>query len=47
MLVSLWNNRYVHIPIPLAVARRKQVDPNGRLWLSVVESTGQPALLSE
>ena len=47
MLISLWNNRYVHIPIPLAVARRKQVDPNGGLWLSVVESTGQPALLSE
>lgn len=47
MLVSLWHNRYVHIPIPLAVARRKQVDPNGRLWLSVVESTGQPPLLNE
>jgi 6-phosphofructokinase 1 len=47
MLVSLWNNRYVHIPISLAAARRKQVDPNGRLWLSVLESTVQPSLVNE
>jgi 6-phosphofructokinase 1 len=44
MVVSLWNNRYVHVPISLVIAQRKQVDPNGRLWLSVVESTGQPSL---
>jgi 6-phosphofructokinase 1 len=47
MVVSLWNNCYVHVPIRLAVDRRKQVDPNGRLWLSVLESTGQPSLINE
>jgi 6-phosphofructokinase 1 len=47
MLVSLWNNRYVHIPIKLAEGRRKQIDPNGRLWLSVLESTGQPSMINE
>jgi 6-phosphofructokinase 1 len=44
MLVSLWNNRYVHVPLKSAIARRKEIDPNGRLWLSVLESTGQPSL---
>lgn len=44
MLVSIWNNRYVHVPIKSAIACRKQIDPNGRLWLSVLEFTGQPSL---
>lgn len=41
MLVSLWNNEYVHIPIRAAVTRRKQVDLDGNMWMSVLESTGQ------
>ncbi len=44
MLVSLWNDRYVHIPLASATKKRKQVDLNSRLWLSVLESTGQPPL---
>jgi 6-phosphofructokinase 1 len=32
----------VHVPIPLAVRARNQVDPNGDLWMSVLEATGQP-----
>ena len=44
MLVSLWNDRYVHIPLASAIKKRKQVDLCGRLWLSVLESTGQPGL---
>jgi len=28
--------------MPLATRFRKQVDTNGDLWMSVVESTGQP-----
>jgi 6-phosphofructokinase 1 len=34
-----WN--YVHVPIGLAVAGRKQVDPKGDLWHSLIEATGQ------
>ena len=41
-LISNWNNKFVHIPIELAARQRKQVDPKGTLWLSVLESTGQP-----
>ncbi|MBW1902178.1 MAG: ATP-dependent 6-phosphofructokinase [Deltaproteobacteria bacterium] len=43
MLVGYWNGEYTHVPIPLAVSKQKRIDPRGRLWSSVLESTGQPA----
>ena len=43
MLVGHWNDRFTHIPIPLAIASRKKVDPQGALWSSVLAATGQPA----
>jgi len=43
MVVGSWRGRFVHVPIPLAVSSRNQVDPDGDLWLSVLEATGQPA----
>ena len=42
MVVGSWRNRFVHVPMPLAVASRNQVDPGGDLWMSVLEATGQP-----
>lgn len=42
MLVGHWNNRFTHVPIPMAVKCRKKVDPGGRLWSSVLMATGQP-----
>ena len=42
MLVGYWNGEYTHVPIPLAVSKLKRIDPRGRLWSSVLESTGQP-----
>jgi 6-phosphofructokinase 1 len=42
MVTGFWNGEYTHVPISLAVSKRKQIDPNGRLWSSVLESTGQP-----
>ncbi|MGL4208247.1 MAG: ATP-dependent 6-phosphofructokinase [Candidatus Adiutrix sp.] len=47
MLIGLWNDHFVHVPIALATLRRKKVDPNGDLWNSVMESTGQPTLLNQ
>ena len=44
LMVGWWNNQYVHIPMSASVGRRKQVDPKGRLWLSALESTGQPMM---
>ena len=42
MVVSFWNHRFTHVPISLAVSRRKKIDPDGALWSSVLASTGQP-----
>ena len=42
MVVGRWHGRFVHVPIPLAIRERNQVDPNGDLWMTVLESTGQP-----
>jgi 6-phosphofructokinase 1 len=43
MVVGRWHGRFVHVPISLAIRERYSVDPNGDLWMSVLESTGQPA----
>lgn len=42
-VVGRWHGRFVHVPIPLAIRARNEVDPNGDLWMSVIEATGQPA----
>jgi 6-phosphofructokinase 1 len=42
VLIGRWHGRFVHVPMPLATRFRKQVDVNGDLWMSVIESTGQP-----
>jgi 6-phosphofructokinase 1 len=42
LLIGQWQNRLVHIPIYQAIAERNCVDTTGALWLSVLESTGQP-----
>lgn len=43
LIVGLWHGRMVHVPIAAAISKRKLVDPEGDLWLSVLETTGQPA----
>ncbi len=45
MVVGAWNNRFVHVPIPLAVARRRQIEPRGEEWQRVLETTGQPDVM--
>jgi 6-phosphofructokinase 1 len=41
MVVGFWNQYFVHIPISLTTLKRKKVDPKGRLWQTVLETTGQ------
>jgi 6-phosphofructokinase 1 len=45
MVVGRWHGRFVHLPIGLATSSRNHVDPNGDLWMSVIEATGQPERL--
>ncbi|NIA08543.1 MAG: ATP-dependent 6-phosphofructokinase [Nitrospiraceae bacterium] len=47
MMVSLWNDRYVHVPLASAIKHNKRVNLNSRFWLSVLESTGQSSLKNE
>ena len=43
VMIGLWNGRYGHVPIPLASATRRRLDPAGAVWQRVLEATGQPA----
>ena len=44
MVVCLWNGHFVHVPMSKAVETRKRIDPDGALWHSVLDNTGQPCL---
>jgi len=45
-LIGCWHGRFVHVPMQLATRGGKQVDTSGDLWMSVIESTGQPRVFS-
>jgi 6-phosphofructokinase 1 len=47
MLVGHWNNQFVHIPMIASVEKRKHVDPHGKLWLGVLDATGQGSLKND
>ncbi|HEX9030042.1 MAG TPA: ATP-dependent 6-phosphofructokinase [Anaerolineales bacterium] len=42
MIVAYWNHQGTHVPLSLAVSKRKKLDPEGWLWNSVLATTGQP-----
>jgi 6-phosphofructokinase 1 len=43
MLVGFWNHRFTHVPLSLATAQRKHLDPHGEIWQRVLDTTLQPA----
>lgn len=43
MLVGYWRGHFTNLPVALAVAERKTLDPLGPVWQRVLEATGQPA----
>ncbi|MBF0200867.1 MAG: ATP-dependent 6-phosphofructokinase [Desulfamplus sp.] len=47
LLISHWNNNYVHIPMEASSGKRKNVNPKGKLWQSVLEATGQGRLVND
>lgn len=47
MLVGHWNNHFVHVPMRASAGKRKQVSPHGKLWLTVLEATGQTSLKND
>ncbi|MGV8059322.1 MAG: ATP-dependent 6-phosphofructokinase [Smithellaceae bacterium] len=46
LLVALMRDEYVHLPLTAAVSRRR-IDPQGNLWLRVLEATGQPPVMKD
>ena len=42
ILVALMRDEYVHLPLGVVSSGRK-IDPQGEIWLRVLETTGQPA----
>ena len=47
MIIGHWNNFFVHVPIPMTAGKRKRVNPNGKLWQTVLEATGQGDLTND
>ena len=46
LLISSWNSQYVHVPMDASAGKRKNLDPEGRLWQSVLEATGQDSYIN-
>jgi 6-phosphofructokinase 1 len=42
MLVGYWSDSITHLPMRLAISKRKHLSPEDPLWLNVLEATGQP-----
>lgn len=44
-MIGWWHQRFTHVPIPMAVAGRRQIEPDSPVWQRVLETTGQAELL--
>ncbi len=45
MLISYWNNNFVHVPMEASKGVRKKINPDGKLWQTILGSTGQGKLI--
>lgn len=43
ILVGRWHDTFVHIPFNIVIGGRRKIDPEGDIWRSVLETTGQPS----
>jgi 6-phosphofructokinase 1 len=46
VVVGRWNNQFTLVPLELAVSERKFLNPDDELWLTVIEATGQPFIMT-
>ena len=44
VMIGRLHRCFTHVPLPMALAEKKRIDPEGELWLAVTETTGQPKL---
>ena len=45
LVIGLWGGRRTHVPLSAVVGREKHIDLDGPFWRSVLQATGQPAVL--
>lgn len=45
VLVGRWHRHFTMVPLAVTTGRTRRIDPDGALWLQVLETTGQPLLL--
>ncbi len=43
LIVGLWQNHFVYVPIEVVVRNKKRLREENELWAAVLEATGQPA----
>ena len=41
MLVGLWHNQLIHVPLPVSTGAKKRLSPESQLWINVLALTGQ------
>jgi 6-phosphofructokinase 1 len=41
-LIGLLHNELIHVPLPIAASRTRQLDLRSDLWMAVLSATGQP-----
>ncbi|HHH76059.1 MAG TPA: ATP-dependent 6-phosphofructokinase [Phycisphaerae bacterium] len=42
MLIGMWHNVFIHVPISVATAGKRHMSPESALWMAVLDATGQP-----
>lgn len=42
VLIGMWYNTFIHVPIPLAIEVKKRLRPDSEVWRAVLAATGQP-----
>ncbi|MBL0691066.1 MAG: ATP-dependent 6-phosphofructokinase [SAR324 cluster bacterium] len=47
LMISIWHGVYCYVPLKLVNQREKRLSLSGRMWLNVLESTGQPSLRND
>lgn len=47
LVVSIWHGVYCQLPIRLAISQKKALHPSSRLWINVLEATGQPSFIND
>lgn len=42
LLIGMWNTAFLHVPLAMVAQTKRRLDPEGDLWLNVLQTTGQP-----